>query len=549
MNTLLDEYTTTLERISAFPVMRDLNGISTPLYKALSTDMNKTSFSFSVIAGFENTASEILNLNQNVDSVCVVNTAGYGFLVDRKNLWTNSSVFSMDMTQPWVQQTLAERGRASRPFVLDSQAFRVKNGAPYLYVARAIVNAEAYRTVGLSLVGIDLSQMHCIFKTEKVYDSQTMLLIDDCGVIQSGEHTGNNLCSVCRQTSSGRLEYGRGADASVITLEGERMQELSVAIITPKSEFTRMSEAYYIVLYWAIAVLAVITLVIYSRIARSVQQPINQLAQAVQAYAEGDFSPRTQVDGVVEVRLLGDALNTMSEKIENLIDEVYAQQLEKTQYELRVLRSQINPHFLYNALEAVRMRAYLSHDEGVEQIVSDLAAVLRYGLNRERKPATLREELDNVQLYMKVVNACSTVPAYLQVHIQSELIDCLIPHMTLQPLVENCIKHGFAKGAKAGTVVLYGYEEDGDCVINVSDDGCGMDEVQLRTLQDELLRAPHERSDGTVSQHIGLYNVNRRIALLMGEGYGLSVNAVAGRGMSVFIRLPLAIEEEEEEYV
>lgn len=540
---LLESRVQTLSRTTAFPVLRNLNGLSTELYKYMSSHADEAEFAFSAISSFENDSSEVLNLNQNVDRVCVVNLSGYGLLVDRKNLWSNSSVFSMDMSQLWVQHTLGLMGKATDLFSLaPEQWFGAQEAEEYLYCARAIVNAEKYQAVGLCLVGLDAAVLRDAFETEKLYEQQQLMVFDTAGQPVYGTADGFDLVTLGGE--QGNLECSLDGERYMISYHAPETGGFGLAVLTPQAEVMRMISAYYLLLYVAIAVLTLITLVISTGIMRSLQKPINQLVSAVQAYAEGKLSTRVTVTGAVEFKILADSLNNMSQKIESLIDEVYVQKLETTEYEIKVLRNQINPHFLYNALDSARMKAYLSHDDRVEQMLTSLADVLRYGLNNSCSHASLEGELENINQYLRVVNFCSAKPIRLQVHIHPEVSGCMMPRVTLQPVVENCIKHGFAKGAKEGTITLYGYIDQEDCIIQVNDDGCGMNRQQLTVLQSEL--DGNSRPDGkNTDSRIGLYNVHRRIRLLLGEPYGLSVQSVEGRGMSVSIRLPFAQREEQ----
>ena len=235
---------------------------------------------------------------------------------------------------------------------------------------------------------------------------------------------------------------------------------------------------------------------------------------------------------------IGTALNSMSDEISNLIQTVYKKNLEMKESELQVLRSQINRHFLYNTLDSARMTAYRNSDRTVYQILTELSELLKYGLTRSNDLVTLSDEVENVRHYVLISNIRSQGEITLNTVIEGSL-SLRLPRITLQPIIENSIIHGFDRGRLSGTITIFAYRSGRTSVITIADDGEGMDRERLEEVRGRLLRM----DDGELQEgHIGLGNIRRRLSLIFPDRCSMELNAVEGKGCSVTI----TIEDEDD---
>ena len=536
----LDTEIKDLQNATAFPITRDKNGLPNAIYRALGQNPEAKMQSFEFISEFDDIANSALYYSRNSSRICIVNMAGSGIAYDRNELWRNSSFFSMDMSQDWVQKAIEEKGRASLPILLNSDQLGYQDSENYIYSVRAIVNAEKYQVVGLSIVGMDYSAFEAALRGRIEYEGQKIIAFTKDGILTKTDVP----LPVPIQSFPTAITEKQVVDGKQYSFTRYYPAESSIGIasFTTRSSMHQGVGSFIVPIYITIILLVVTTLLITYIIISSIHKPLKELLTAVEAYSNGDFSVRTKTyesDG--DIASLQIALNTMAEKIQNLIDEVYVQQLEKKEFQFRLLRSQVNPHFLYNALESARMRAMLSNDSVLENVLLSLSDVLRYGLAMSVDPVTLDMELENVKAYIKICNACSKRETVLEIQIDDLCHYAQMPRMTLQPLVENSIKHGFDHGEKPGTVRILGWTEDNSYVLRITDDGSGISEERLNELRKNL---SDNSGKGNIysGSSIGVLNVHQRIRLTYGPEYGLQVYSVPGYGFSTEIRLPM-IEE------
>ncbi|MDO5785836.1 MAG: histidine kinase [Eubacteriales bacterium] len=205
------------------------------------------------------------------------------------------------------------------------------------------------------------------------------------------------------------------------------------------------------------------------------------------------------------------------------------------------LQNQINPHFLYNTLEAIRADALLADCENIAETTEALATFFRYTISNVQESVTFSDELDNVENYFTIQRCRFGDKLSMEVEIENErLLEAKMPKLILQPLVENAIVHGLEDKIEHGTVWIIVENSDKTLFLRVKDDGVGISEEQV-----EKLNAQFSRVD-TIAQSggIALRNVNSRIRLMFGEDYGLRIYSAKGVGTECSATLPLRFRKE-----
>ncbi len=209
-------------------------------------------------------------------------------------------------------------------------------------------------------------------------------------------------------------------------------------------------------------------------------------------------------------------------------------QLRKAEFEL--LQAQINPHFLYNTLDAIVWSAEAGNQKQVVKMVGSLSDFFRSSLNKGKEVVTVREDLQHVRSYLEIQQIRYQDILKYEISVPESLFDYEIPKITIQPVVENALYHGIKEKRGGGTILVEGAEGEDDFSIRVIDDGMGMDEERLK----EVIRGLTDKNP-EAKKIYGLYNVNERIQLGCGENYGISVESRYGEGTTVTIRLPKKI--------
>ena len=306
-------------------------------------------------------------------------------------------------------------------------------------------------------------------------------------------------------------------------------------------ETTRESyQSFYmglIMVMLAIFILITIAIVFLSfYIPLSITKPITKLSQVADQVANGDLTVRAGDEAMAgrEVTVLGESLNAMIDKVNGLLAQVTKEQISLRKAELELLQAQINPHFLYNTLDAIVWLAEAGEKEKVVAMVGSLSDFFRTSLNQGKDVITIREEMVHVVSYLKIQQVRYQDILSYEIDVDEELFDCQIPKITIQPLVENALYHGIKNKRGGGKITVSGGFVDGDCMIRVQDNGMGMTPERLMEVKEGIAnKVPEE------ARIYGIFNVNERIRLKFGDKYGISVDSVYGEGTSVTVRLPL----------
>lgn len=285
------------------------------------------------------------------------------------------------------------------------------------------------------------------------------------------------------------------------------------------------------------ACLAVLTIWLYSR---RFSYRVTRFRQQMQKAAEGDFDLAPKIGSNDEISQLYDYLNTMISDIRRLLAQVYREKLHAEQLkisqkdaELKMLTSQINPHFLYNTLETIRMKARVNRQYEIEDLVKMLGKILRSSISAGEKEVLVQSELELVECYLKIQIYRFGERISYEIEVEDGLKDKWIIPLILQPLVENSIIHGLEGKDGNGHIRIAVQRQGGDLLILVRDDGCGIEEEKLAQIRREL------EMDRFKGEHIGVFNVNQRLKLKYGDGYGLAIDSQMGVGTMVELRLPL----------
>ncbi len=261
--------------------------------------------------------------------------------------------------------------------------------------------------------------------------------------------------------------------------------------------------------------------------ARNIVKPIKVLVRGMKRVEEGDYSPTMNLQRNDEIGLLEDSYNNMVIKLQESIDTLVAKQRQLREAEIKILQAQINPHFLYNTLDAVKWMAKLKKFDEITTIVTQLGTLLRNSIDNNREFLTVRENLEIVNSYIRIQSIRSNEQFSVVYKIDEGVYEYQTPKLMLQPLVENAIIHGLMHGDIGGVLVIEAWVDSNNLIFVVQDNGVGMSSDQL-----------HQVLNQSGSDHIGLCNVDHRIKLYYGVEYGLSVESKIGEGTRVTIKIP-----------
>ena len=267
-------------------------------------------------------------------------------------------------------------------------------------------------------------------------------------------------------------------------------------------------------------------------LAEKLTQRLDQLTEGVRKVGEGDYNNKIALTGNDEVGQLAVAYNQMTDKLKYMFEEVYKANITKKQAELWALQAQINPHFLYNVLSSF---GWLAWKRGVPELrttAMDLARFYRFSLSRGNDIINLKQEIEQVKTYVNIQRMRFEDKVKVVYNIEESLYDYRIMKLTLQPLVENCYNHAMREDESTLNIEVKGYRENDHVILEVIDDGVGMEEEQVIEMLQDGENIYHD------GKGYGIANVDARIKLGFGQDYGISINSMPDAGTIVRILLP-----------
>lgn len=269
-----------------------------------------------------------------------------------------------------------------------------------------------------------------------------------------------------------------------------------------------------------------------------VYQPIKRMQAAMSEIRKGNFKAKIQVETQDELGQLSDSFNLMSEHLTENMEHLLLRERELSEAHIKMMQAQLNPHFLYNTLDTMKWLGKTNEVPEVATLSAGLAKILRMSISARPK-IRLGEEMELADAYVQIQKIRFADKFEYIVDVPEELLDCYVPKLILQPIIENSIRHGFAE-RENGTVMVSASKvqvnEEPGLQIIVRDDGAGMSPEQV-----EKLNAcdPEESGRQGEKNSIGYFNVNAIIRLNYGESYGLRVESVWGEGTKVYITMPI----------
>jgi two-component system sensor histidine kinase YesM len=293
---------------------------------------------------------------------------------------------------------------------------------------------------------------------------------------------------------------------------------------------------FVIVLVSLLAVL--ISTGIAAILSNSATRNIKILEQTMRRVEDGNFDVRIVPLGKDEIGSLSLRFNFMLARINELINIVYKEQIAKQQAEFTVLRSQINPHFLYNTLGTVKWYARMNEQPEIERMISSVIDLLKSSVRRVGEFHSLDQEITQLKNYVFIQKIGYGEAFQVEYEIDEELLACEVPYFILQPLVENAILHGIEMSKGIGKIRLTAKVVERDLLLTVEDNGKGMDPDQVVN----ILHVGSQKESVPGVTGIGIHNVHERIQLYYGPQYGLSYESAIALGTKATTRIPFKIK-------
>ena len=482
-----------------------------------------------------NALNSIISLDSNINSIDLFNLGNDTVL--RAERSGASFVETGDALSAWNarkagMQTNTVYLREGREIVAYHQIFRFNDNQPVALIA---IHQRQYKLQDI-LADIKITQNESIL----VYNDQNDLIDADFG--ENKEIAQQNALSIMEQLSAsdsretvsdGNFWFYRAVNGGKLRI----LLAVSDQAIVSSLQKTVLAGVIVFIAAGLIAVLA------SAAFARFLSKPLIELAARMGKIRLDSSQPVERSEREDEIGLLQNSFADMAERTQNLIASEYIAKIEKRNAQLRALQAQINPHFIYNTLQAIGGMALKHEVPGIYEVTLNLIDIMRYSLNFSKDRVRLGDELKYLQSYLQIQNLRFGKRLNLAFDAPEECFEYLVPKLILQPLVENCFEHGLSERAGRWIVTIRAVVSGKDLLLSVTDNGVGIPPEKLEQIRATLESGTELSLRG--AEHIGLTNVNARIRLMFGgEDYGLTIDSDPDTGTSITVRLRAVKEGE-----
>lgn len=288
-----------------------------------------------------------------------------------------------------------------------------------------------------------------------------------------------------------------------------------------------------------ITILSILISLLFAAVAiylfnHSVLKPLDQVNKVMHELKNENFNIRLNISGHDEIAVLGKTFNKMSEKLQNLMEQVYLEKIKQKEAELKALQAQIDPHFLYNTLDTIYWMSRMENSPETSNLIKALAKLFRLSLNKGEEFTTVEKELEHLENYITIQKKRYEGMISFSINVEEELLDYRVVKLVLQPLVENAIYHGINQKNGKGNIEVNIKKENEFLIYEVIDDGTGIKEKEMKKLLNEV----EDNNRG-----LGIKNVNDRIKLYFDEHCGLFFYNNQP-GTKVVVKQKLSIKED-----
>jgi len=409
-----------------------------------------------------------------------------------------------------------------------------------IYFMRDIETLISRDSIGKLVLSIDESIIFDTYNNIINDKSWKTFIFDNDGIIlfhtnrnYIGKKIDDKFISAVNSNSIEELSL----DGITYILDSAKIGDMNMTsvIMVPKTEFTSDLNNMILEYLYFIIFAVLFALIIGMFIITNITKPIKDLIINIENVDDGNFKIKMPQYKYSELNEVSNTFNNMIDKIQYLFNEVYKKQILLTESELKALQAQINPHFLFNVLETISWEARMSNNETIYKMTNSLGQLLRANLTfNSREKIRLKEELEYVEFYLYLQKMRFGDKLNINIHVSDNaLFDFYLPKLCIQPIVENAVIHGLENKVGKGKLSLLIRRKDETVEFEVIDDGIGFDssKIDIDCKKDSTIKKGQK--------HIGLLNVNKRIKLIYGDKYGISIQSRLNAGTKVSICIPL----------
>jgi len=553
VNKVLDEYINQVDTISLVPYS-DTNMES---YLAYVSGIKEYFYDYRLSTGgiriknkqalmpdtgkIDNTMQNFVNAKQNIDFTSLIALNGDMLTKSRFGIVKPQYDFLKDDR---YEELLVSKGeKVITPVHITEYLFAPKTEV--FSVGRKIFSFDIGTYIGYILIDCNTDVFKRILNDVKIGKTGFILIINirgelffNSGVNQSEERLKSIIASVLEKKEPSKIR-DTGTGKNMLVSGTSSFTGWTVIGVLPYADIINRVQGIKFTFFLLAVIFVILVSVSSVLISRSVTKPMRDLQNAMKKVENGNTDIRVSIHNYNEVGALSHSFNQLIERINILLASIKKIEVRKREAEMDALNSQINPHFLYNTLESIRMMAVIEEKKEIAAATEALADLFRYSIKHRKDLVDIKDEIQHAVNFIRLLKIRYEDKFDFVVDMDNDIYQYKALKFILQPILENAIYHGIIKKPGKGVVKLSVHIEENNVVFNIWDDGIGMDAQKLCELREYL-----ENVDMEDMKSIGLKNVNDRVRLYFGNSYGIAIDSSQGQWTRVKLAIPAFSNEE-----
>lgn len=405
-------------------------------------------------------------------------------------------------------------------------------------VGRSIKTHYKNDILGVFLINIKVDTLKRLYEEVKLSSKSRQLIVDQNNNIvysnnnyEIGQPINKEISKHFNDKSKYVKMYLNEEEVLIVINSSKYTSWKVISIISSKDLYTDIIIIRNLI-YIAGVILIILSIIVSLFISKSISKPIKQLRNLMKKFEYGSLNENVEVKGNKEINELSKTYNKMLGEIKNLINQIENDEENKRIAELNALQAQINPHFMYNTLNVVKLMAEMQGADNITNALNSFIYLLTFAARTNETYISIREEIEFLKNYISILGLRYYNKFSVNYDIDERIYDYKILKFIIQPFIENAIFHGFVDNNKINSLELKGRIYQDTIVFNIIDNGEGMSDETIQN----VLNSEIEEKKGFNS--IGINNVVNRMKLYYGEDFGVNIKSKKGKGTEIEIKIP-----------
>lgn len=417
------------------------------------------------------------------------------------------------------------------------------NDADTIQMIKMVKDLQTYKPIGYIRFGLKRNYIEKMAKNINFGSDGSVVIFDENLNKISGIAHDSALSKLLKEKpSTGNFSYSEGKNEyTAVHIHSDSTGWTTVGVIPLRYINKDLAGIQYLTVI-IIVITIIIGVAVSVIIAQSLILPLENTVNALEKFSRGDFAVRLKENRCDEIGKLNRIFNKAIKEINELMQKVTQSEILNKEMEFKTLQSQMNPHFLYNTLDAINWLAFKEKQTEICNLVAAISSLIRASISNKKSIITIEQELDYVKNYIYIQHIRYKDRFDIIYDIDESLLKQAVPKLIIQQIVENAIIHGI-ENSKNKNLLYISVKRENECIIIiVKDTGIGMTDEKVSELLKEPLNA--EGDEQKAHTNLGLYAVHKRIQLMYGDLYGLTVQSQAGEGTTVTLHIPFTKKQE-----